>query len=333
MCSAFFSARSRGRSASRACADPLTSRRVAVLGLGLIGSSLGLALKHQSSPPTIVGFDPNRQASDSARSHHAIDRAAGSASEAIRDADTVILAAPVRGIIELLSTIGSEVAEDVLVTDTGSTKLEIISHAASVFSGRVGFIGGHPLAGRLRIGVAEPDARLFVGSVFCLCPTPDSPAWAVERATDLVEAIGARPQFLDPTEHDALLAGISHLPYFASAALMDAVGSQTGWPGMSALAAGGFRTATSLVDSSTEMWTDVALTNAGPLGRQLDALITVLSALRQMVSEGDAKQIKATLDRANVIHREWVRSREGEQTAPPAQTNPQPSRRFPFLRG
>lgn len=310
----------------------MASQQVAILGLGLIGSSLGLAWRQIPSAPLIIGFDPNQATLHQALRRGAIDRAAPGPSEAVREADTVVLAAPVLAIAELLSEIADQLRPDTLVTDTGSTKAQIVTQARAVLPRQVGFVGGHPLAGRLRAGVNEADARLFAGSLYCLCPNPTTPVWAVERTTALVEAIGATPYFLDAHEHDALLAAISHLPYFASAALLSAVGSQSAWSEMASLAAGGFRAVTSLVDASPEMWTDIGLTNAQPITRQLDEFIGRLIELRELITSGNAHELAASLHEVRDRHRDWLESR-GEAPPPEPRPTESPLRRlFPFLR-
>lgn len=311
----------------------MAGHQVAILGLGFIGASLGLALK-QHAGTTVIGFDPDAEALRRARSRKAIDQQAASSGEAIRGADTVVLAAPVREIIHLLREVGPGLAEGTLVTDTGSTKAAIVAQAEQTLPAGVAFVGGHPLAGRLRSQVAEADPALFVGATYCLCPTPDSPEWGIDRATQMVEAVGAVPHFLDADEHDALLAAVSHLPYFASAALVSAVGRQQGWNEMGALAAGGFRAASSLVDGSPRMWTDIAVTNAGPLGRQIGSLIEVLKQLQLDLAAGDTVKLNATLERAYAIHRDWVQTQEASSSQVADRRPPtRPKRRFPFLRG
>jgi prephenate dehydrogenase len=197
----------------------------------------------------------------------------------------------------------------------------------------VAFVGGHPLAGRLRSRVDEADASLFVGATYCLSPTSNTPEWGIDRATQLVEAIGAVPHFLDAEEHDGLLAAVSHLPYFAAAALIGALGQQPGWADMGPLAAGGFRTASSLVDGSPRMWTDIALTNAAPLERQLGALIAALTDLRSTIADGEEAKLGAMLDRAYAIHRQWVEAHEANEPQTTDAPSPSaPKRRFPFRR-
>jgi prephenate dehydrogenase len=310
----------------------MAEHRVSILGLGLIGASLGLALK-QHDGMTVIGFDPDTETMRQATARHAIDHAAGGPREAIQGADTIVLAAPVRGILSLLDELGPTVPGGTLITDTGSTKAQIVARAEQTLPDGAAFVGGHPLAGRLRSRVEAADAGLFVGATYCLSPTASTPEWAVERASDLVRAIGATPHFLDPEEHDGLLAAVSHLPYFASAALVSALGSQSGWGEMSALAAGGFRTATSLVDGSPRMWADIALTNRTALDRQLGILIGTLTELQAAIKSGDEGLVAATLNRAYAIHREWADAHDpGAANVPAPASEPAGKHRFPFFR-
>jgi prephenate dehydrogenase len=206
-----------------------------------------------------------------------------------------------------------------LVTDTGGTKAQIVRVAESALPPTVGFVGGHPLTGRLTVGVEQASASLFPGARYCLTPSGNTPMWAVERAVELVERAGSQPMFLDPDEHDALLAAASHLPYFSSVALFAAVSSQDSWPDVAELAAGGFRSASVLVDADPEMWGDVASTNSENIVRQLDGLIGRLSRLRDAIEAGDStamEELRAVRDR----HRSWL---AGHASPPPSTPEPQ----------
>lgn len=293
----------------------MDSQQVAILGLGLIGSSLGLALRQDPQPPRVMGYDVDPEVAHAARERGAIDQVAGSPSEACAGADIVILAAPVRSILALMPEVAGQVESGCLVTDTGGTKAEVVRRAEEALPAAVGFVGGHPLAGRLRSGLSQADARLFVGSLYCLTPSSRTPDWAIERAGQLVKTVGAQPYFLDAAEHDALLAAVSHLPYFAAVGLVRALTSQSGWAEMSAVAAGGFRTASSLVDGNPQVWADIAGTNADLLAAQLGALISALTEVRDMVASHD-DTLAAGLAAAHRAHQQWLQSR-GEAPAPP----------------
>src|SRR5215210_1711530 len=206
----------------------MPAERVAIVGLGLIGASLGLALHRLPQPPRVVGYDLDRDARTRAARRHAIDQTAFDATEAVKDADLVILATPVRAVAPLLADLAPHLAPDCVVTDTGSTKEQIVRAAAEA-APHVAFVGGHPMAGKLTHGSDDADAELFVGTVYCLTPTVDTPRIAIERVTDLIEAVGAQPKFLDAAEHDGLVAAVSHLPYLLSSTLMAAASGDAGW--------------------------------------------------------------------------------------------------------
>ena len=166
-------------------------QQVAILGLGLIGASLGLALKRSPSPPRVVGFDTSAEALHRAARTGAIDRSVGTLADACRRSEIVILAAPVRAILQLLPEIAPHVAAETIVTDTGGTKQEIVRVADSTLPPNVPFVGGHPLAGRLTAGVSNPAENLFNCSIYCLTPSPNAAPLAVAAAVELVELLGA----------------------------------------------------------------------------------------------------------------------------------------------
>ncbi|HZS02675.1 MAG TPA: prephenate dehydrogenase [Chloroflexota bacterium] len=286
----------------------MPEQRVAIIGLGLIGASLGLALRRLTPAPRIVGYDRSGEVRTRAARRHAVDRLAGSAEDAVEGADLVILATPVRAVPPLLAAIAPHLAPDAVVTDTGSTKEQVVLAAAEV-APAVAFVGGHPMAGKLTHGTADADADLFQGAVYCLTPTADTPRAAVERVAALVEAVGARPHFLDAAEHDGLVAAISHLPYLLAATLMTAASTDAGWREMALLAAGGFATMTRLAEGEPEMYADICLTNREAITRQLDRYLDALAELRAAVAAGD-EGLRARFAVAREQHQAWLAARE-----------------------
>lgn len=282
--------------------------RVAILGLGLIGSSLGLALHRLPRPPRVAGYDPDAAARTRAARTRAVDRATFTPEEAVADADLVVLAAPIRAIVPLLGEIAPHLRPDAVVTDTGSTKAAIVAAVAEQFPD-IAFVGGHPMAGRLTQGTAEADAALFEGTVYCLTPTATTPEGAIARVVAMVEAVGARPHFLSPAEHDGLVAAISHLPYLLASTLMASVAAEAGWREMALLAAGSFRTVTRLLDAEPAMYADICLTNREAICRQLDQYTAALQALREAIESGD----EALADRFAAVracYQAWLHQRE-----------------------
>jgi prephenate dehydrogenase len=293
-------------------------QRVAIVGLGLIGASLGLALHRLTPAPHVVGYDRSREVRIRAARRHAVDRERGSLEETVEGADLVVLATPVRAVAPLLRDLAPYLAPGAVVTDTGSTKEQVVLAAAEV-APQVAFVGGHPMAGKLTQGTDDADAALFDGTVYCLTPTADTPGFAIDRVTELVEAVRARPHFLDAAEHDGLVAAISHLPYLLSATLMTTASADPGWREMAALAAGGFATLTRLADGEPEMYADVCLTNRESIARQLDRYIAALADLRAAVAAGD-EELRARFAAAREAHQAWLSERavppEGAALAP-----------------
>ncbi len=290
-------------------------QRVAIVGLGLIGASLGLALHRLPRPPLVVGYDRAGPARSEAARRKAVDRLAPAAAEAAEGADVVVLATPVRTIPGLLAEIAPRLAEGCLVTDTGSTKAELVAAAAATAPG-VAFVGGHPMAGKLTSGADDADAALFQGAVYCLTPTADTPPAAVARAVELVEALGARPYFLEPAEHDGLVAAVSHLPYLLASTLMAAVSAEASWREMATLAAGGFATMTRLATGEPEMYADICLTNRDAILHQLDRFAAELASLREAVAAGD-EALRERFAAAREHHEAWLRERSGRPSDMP----------------
>ncbi len=285
-------------------------KQVTILGLGVMGTSLGLALRQLKSPPRIIGNDVQYDAAQRATKLKAVDRIERDPTAAVRGSDLVVLASPVGTIPGLIETIAPSLDSGTVVTDIGSTKREIVRRSEELLSGHgAGFIGGHPMAGPNTAGVEGPSASIYAGAVYCLTPTPNTPPEAIQLVDSMVQGIGAHPYFLDPAEHDGLVAGISHLPYLVSVAVMRSVASEPGWREMSALAAGGFDTATRLSGSGATMFADVLSTNADNVVRHLDRLMEELESLKLKLANGD-QGIGRDLEEAQKLRRQWEDERQ-----------------------
>src|SRR4051812_15460482 len=257
--------------------------RVAIVGTGLIGASLGLALKRVPAPPSVIGFDQDPKQLRAARGRGALDRHADSLLDAVQGADLVVLATPVRAIESIMREVGNLLPAGTVVTDTASTKGQVVAWAARLLPKRVGFVGGHPMAGKLTAQADGPDARLFQGAIYCLTPDGETDAAALDRVTWLVEAIGAQTYFLEATEHDALVALVSHLPYLLAATLMDDLAMDGAWRELSTLAAGGLIAATALAEGDPKMFGDICLTNRAGIAAALERFTERLATLREQV--------------------------------------------------
>lgn len=287
-------------------------KQVTIVGLGMIGASMGLALRQLKSPPRVVGNDERYDAAVQAEKLKAVDRVEHDPLDAVAGSDLVIVATPVGTIPAVLETIAGSLSDGCIVTDTGSTKREILRRAGEILPPGVAFVGGHPMTGKATAGVDQPDAAIFRGAVYCLTPSTGTPGPAVAAVVELIRQIGSVPYFLDPAEHDGLVAGISHLPYLLSVALMETLASQPSWREMSALAAGGFETVTRLSGQNPRMYGDILVSNTENVVRHLDRLLASLGALRQRLLDGDAAELLRELERVQRQRVGWEEQRRRE---------------------
>jgi prephenate dehydrogenase len=290
---------------------PLVFERIGIVGLGLIGGSIALKARELWPTSLVIAVD-NKDVLETAMRLHAIDVAADDLI-VLAEADLVVLAAPVKQNIALLEELDDHVRVPAVVTDTGSTKRDIVAAARSL-PRRFTFIGGHPLGGAAKGGLEHARPDLFVGRPWLLTPTtarpegraqqPESRGRSLDRPADeplekltaFVRAMGAEPRTLTVDAHDRLLAYLSHLPQLTASALMQVVGEAVGRDGL-ALAGRGLADTTRLASSPADIWRDIAATNGDEVGPALDALIAVLTDLRRDLAHGD--RLAEVFDEAN----------------------------------
>src|SRR5947209_2623183 len=183
---------------------------VSIIGLGVIDGSLGLALQEAEAAKEVTGYDLGEGVGDRACKIGAITQCSSTVADAVRGAELVILATPVRAIDSLLRKIAPVLAPEAVVTDVGSTKAQVVSWAEELLPPSVAFVGGHPMAGKEVCGIEAADASLFRNRIYCLTPTPRTPPTAVKKVSSLVKVLGANAHFLEAPEHDKLVAAISH---------------------------------------------------------------------------------------------------------------------------
>jgi prephenate dehydrogenase len=264
-------------------AAPPLFDKIGIVGLGLIGGSIALRARELWPSALVIAVD-QKDVLETAMRLHAIDVAADDLI-VLAEADLVVLAAPVKQNIALLAALDENVRQPAVVTDTGSTKREIVA-AARGLPPRFTFIGGHPLGGAAKGGLDHARADLFVGRPWLLTPVGDGTAAALEKLSAFVSALGAVPAIMAVDKHDRLLAFLSHLPQLTASALMQVVGDAVGQEGLD-LAGRGLADTTRLASSPADIWTDIAATNAGEIGRALDELIALLQDLRRDLPTGD----------------------------------------------
>jgi prephenate dehydrogenase len=291
--------------------------RITIIGMGLIGTSLGMALRSadESSAPlgktTITGYDADPRHTSEARGRLAIDREARNLGEALRDANLVVVAVPVQAVRDVFRSIAPLLGPGTVVTDMASTKAEVLAWARELLPGTTDFVGGHPMAGREKSGPAAATADLFQNAIYCLTPTPTVRPQALELVEAMVLQAGAKVYFIDPHEHDAYVAGVSHLPFMLATALVESLSRSPSWREMMPLAANGFRDMTRLAAGDVVMHRDIALTNRASLGRWLEETARVLIEIRDQLDANDAAQIETLFERARIAREEWLASKPG----------------------
>jgi prephenate dehydrogenase len=274
-------------------------QRIGIVGLGLIGGSMALAARQIWPAALVIGVD-SKDVLELAMRLHAIDVAADDL-VVLAEADLVVLAAPIRQNVALVAELDEHVRTPAVVTDTGSTKREIVA-AADALPERFTFIGGHPLAGAARGGLEHARPDLFRGRPWLLTPTGagarrrppadggrglrSSDDEALDKLRAFIQALGAAPRSIPVDAHDRLVAFLSHLPQLTASALMKIVGDAVGEEGL-ALAGRGLVDTTRLASSPADIWKDIAVTNADEIGAALDALIALLQDLRADLGRGD----------------------------------------------
>ncbi len=270
-------------------------RKVALLGTGLIGGSIGLALREKRLVENICCYDLNPESSAEAVKLGAADTAAKSAQEAVKDAGLIILAVPVLSTVEVLKEILPAVKGGALITDVGSTKGSTMAAVEQLLPPSVHYIGGHPMAGSEVSGIRGADPALLENAIYVLTPGPDTPQGVVDKLTALLEEAGAQPLTLDPLSHDRAVALVSHLPHIIAATLVQSVAGAGDMELVRTLAAGGFRDSTRIALGHPEVWRDICISNRWPLLSALKSFRSSLDALEKYLTEPNAEAVEEYL--------------------------------------
>lgn len=238
-------------------------KEIAIVGVGLIGGSLGMAIKELPDAPQVVGTSRSIQTINKALEVGAIDRGTTSIKDAVANADIVIIATPISIIVNMIKDIAAHLKEGAIITDVGSTKNNIVGSVEEFLPDNIHFIGGHPMAGSEQQGVSFATATLFKNSYYLLTPTDNTDTVAFKKLHSLLTSIGSQVLAIDPEKHDKIVSIISHLPHILSASLVNLASRQTREnKNMLLLAAGGFRDMTRIAASDPGMWRDICIENS-----------------------------------------------------------------------
>ncbi len=263
--------------------------RIAVLGVGLIGGSIGLAAK-QRLDAQVSGFDPDPAARQRALERDTVDRVDDTIAEAVGDAQVVFCAAPVRALPELVAEALASSGEQAVVTDVGSTKGALVAQVGS----EERFIGGHPLAGAETAGVENARADLFEGARWYLTPTERSGGLLYDRLQRAIADLGARPQAIDADTHDRLMATVSHLPHVIANVLVQQAAAAAAEESERLPEIGpSFRDTTRVAGANPPVWGDIFATNREAVAREIDSAAERLREAAELIRSGDAERVGA----------------------------------------
>jgi prephenate dehydrogenase len=268
---------------------------VAILGPGLIGGSLALALAERGLAERLMIYARSPRALDEIRLAGVDAELTQNPSEAVREADVVILCVPIEAMAGLVHEFRDALKPDALVTDVGSVKGSVDREIVPLLKGRALWIGSHPMAGSEQAGFAAARADLFEGATVVVTRTQNTSSAALKRALKFWNALGSRTITQTPAQHDIRVAQISHLPHLLAAALVDHV--QNAEPEALELVGGGFRDSTRIASGSADLWTEILSANANAVAHALQPFIKKLERLRDCLVNEDKQEQKQQLQR------------------------------------
>jgi prephenate dehydrogenase len=278
---------------------------VSIVGVGLIGASLGLALKGAGVVREVIGVGRSSANLDQAKKMGAIDRVADLA-EAVQSSQWVVLCVPVAQMRSIFAQLEPHLGSNTLITDAGSTKCDVILAAKEVLGKKVcQFVPAHPIAGGAQHGAAAARADLFQGKQTIICQLQENSAADVALVEEFWKALGSNIKRISAVQHDAIYAAVSHLPHILSYALMASVLNSEDAEQKLGHAGAGFRDFTRIAASSPEMWRDICIANKQAILKELDQYLSITQRLREMIAKEDANGLEKVFQKASQARQKW----------------------------
>lgn len=271
----------------------MSKLHVAIIGVGLIGGSIGLALKEKLKEDILIsGMDDAKETLSIALERGAVDVASRSAEAAVKDADIVFLSTPVLQIVPMVEKILPHLKRGAIVTDTGSTKQCVWRKLKAILPEGVHYVAGHPMAGKEHSGIAAADADLFLHKCYVIVEDTGAPKAAVDKVCDLLRLTGANITTMDIAKHDRCASVISHVPHVVAAALVTLLNnSQSDVEANLKLAGGGFKDTTRIASSNADMWADICISNPEAITQNLRDLMQILDDVIMNIERRDRQKI------------------------------------------
>ncbi|MEN6356181.1 MAG: prephenate dehydrogenase [Armatimonadota bacterium] len=281
---------------------------IVIVGVGLIGGSLGMAAKKHGLANRVIGIGRTEQKLMRAKILGAIDDYSLDIENGAADADLIVICTPVCLIAPTLEQMAASIKPGAIITDVGSTKADVVQEVEMILPDGVDFVGGHPMTGSEQAGVEAASADLFQGATYVFTTTDNTNLDALGKLTALADAIGSDVEIMSAKEHDGAVAIISHLPHVMSAALLEiAEEAQHEFGKVFRLAAGSFRDLTRVSDSSPEIWRDICLTNSDALLQAIGQLQESLDTFKAALNSGDKEAIMQFFEQAGKIRSTYQR--------------------------
>ncbi len=293
----------------------ISFKKIVICGVGLIGGSLALALRKNGYKGRIVGLERNREILSRAYALGIVDDTGSPIDETFRDADLLVLSVPVAQTDAVLKMVMPYLSAEIVVTDTGSTKTDVIAMAREVLAAKIDrFIPAHPIAGREMNG---PDAAiddLFAGKKTVITALSENRKDDIEKIAGLWEQCGSIIHYLSPDDHDSVFATVSHMPHLLAYGLVDYVANHAKSDLFFQYAASGFRDFTRIASSSPEMWRDITLANRTHLLAEMDAYLKELKNIRDLVEKADGSELEKIYANAQKARMNWLNTIENSES-------------------
>ncbi len=286
---------------------PLKFKQLGLIGCGLMGASFAMALQKHSLVDKVVGYSPSQRTRERALQLGVIQQAVLSASEAVQGCDIVLLAVPVSRTAECMQAIASTLPADCLLMDVGSTKTDVVAAATAHLGERLNcFVPAHPIAGKAQAGVDHAEAGLYQDRRAILTPMAQTDSAQLQRAQQVWTAIGSHVSLMNPQDHDATFAAVSHVPHLLAFAAVNALSAQDQGAAFLKMAGPGFRDFSRIAASDPDVWRDILSANQAEVLKQTGHFRAALAAFEKAIEQNDLNKLHMLIEQASRVRASWT---------------------------